>query len=317
MSHLSLSAMRRYLSQSLSSVNQNKLNGLLAEIAFRQYLAAEGFGERITAGGWLCRSDARSGSPFGSSIVAFFPESTVPCTSYDISRTLPSPPQGLHTVCSAFHQLGIDSYFLTPVVSSDDDPLSLTWMARQLGVPHDHGYLPFPSCISGFARRSRRHPFLRYKTDTAALPDECVPDEFAKEHARISFANQYMAETVDIDGLFWGRSKTYPIEIKEKTAAEDKVMGSFFGLDLGPFVKLAFYAAKRKDLDSIFVVREIADTNTRCHVEWWFIDYERLSQCASWVPQGGGRNMLGGGSTVVKIPKSAFQRLDHAALTGL
>lgn len=44
---LSLSAMRGYLSKSLSSINDNKMRGLLAEIEFRKHLATLGFAHRV------------------------------------------------------------------------------------------------------------------------------------------------------------------------------------------------------------------------------------------------------------------------------
>ena len=94
-------------------------------------------------------------------------------------------------------------------------------------------------------------------------------------------------------------------------------MGDYFGLDLGPFVKLAFYAAKRGNLHSIFVVREIDDPVKRNLVTWWYIKFDQLAQYASWVPQGGGTNMQGSQSTVVRIPKAEFHELNKNALNQL
>ena len=121
----------------------------------------------------------------------------------------------------------------------------------------------------------------------------------------------------DVDGLFWGREKTYPIEIKEKTRAFNPSVGDFFGLDVGPFVKLAFYAAKRGNLHSMFVVREIDDTDTRNLVAWRYITFEHLAQYASWVFQPGGKGMTGGRSATIKIPVNQFQILDKEALANL
>jgi len=126
-----------------------------------------------------------------------------------------------------------------------------------------------------------------------------------------------MAEISDIDGVFWGQQYTYPLEIKEKTPASDRRLGYYFGLDVGPFVKLAFYASKKGSLHSIFIVKEINNTEDRELVQWWFITYDILAQFASWVPMGGGRNMGGGGSTVVRIPKSEFQPLNAETLNNL
>jgi len=107
------------------------------------------------------------------------------------------------------------------------------------------------------------------------------------------------------------------MEVKEKTPAKDNKLGDYFGLDVGPFVKLAYYAAKRGNLKSIFVVREINNVEDRQLVNWWFITFDQLAQFASWNPVSGGKNMRGGGSTVIKIPKAEFQPLNVATLSAL
>lgn len=307
--------MRQYLSSSISSLNQNKLNGLMAEIEFRRYLAGLGLGDRVSVGGWIARTVGAA--DFGRHTVVFFPETIIPGQDYAAGRQFNQPPIGLHTICATFHQIGIQSYFLTPSVAVANDPLSISWSAVQLGVPVAQPWLQFPIGMGKFTARSRRHNFLRNSTDTSLLISPSIEEEFSKEHARISFQNAYMSEMSDVDGIFWGDQFTYPIEIKEKTVANDVKVGDYFGLDVGPFVKLAFYAAKRGNLHSLFVVREIDDIQTRNLVNWWYVKFDDLAQYASWNPVGGGRNMLGGQSTTVKIPKSVFQQLDVNALAAL
>ena len=107
------------------------------------------------------------------------------------------------------------------------------------------------------------------------------------------------------------------VEIKEKTPGNDNKVGDFFGIDVGPFVKLAFYAAKKGNLHSLFFVREIDDTINRNLVNWWFITFDTLAQYASWVPIAGGRSMQGGASSVVKIPKAEFTLLTANNLANL
>jgi hypothetical protein len=82
-------------------------------------------------------------------------------------------------------------------------------------------------------------------------------------------------------------------------------------------VKLAFYVAKRGNLHSLFVVREVTDTETRQLKQWWFIPFDRLASYASWSQQGGGTNMLGGSSSVVRIPKDRFTKLTKDELDRL
>src|SRR6185437_16187784 len=242
MSQLDLISMQRYLSQSYRSVNLNKLNGLLAEIDFRNYLASLGYSNRVSVGGWIARNEGAGN--FGRHAIAIFPEAIQPGQPYPIGRPLPSPPAGLHTICATFHQIGIHSYYCATTIGVTNDPRSVSWSCMQLGVPHPGAYQGFPATITGFRPRVRRYGWLRNTTNVASVPAISVPEEFSKENLRITFQSAFMAEVSDIDGIFWGNQFTYPIEIKEKTVANDNKLGDWFGLDVGPFVKLAYYAAK-------------------------------------------------------------------------
>jgi hypothetical protein len=154
--------------------------------------------------------------------------------------------------------------------------------------------------------------------DVSSIPQiSSLPEEFSKEHLRVTFQNRFMSEMSDVDGIFWGNQYTYPVEIKEKTVGNDNKVGDFFGLDVGPFVKLAFYAAKRGNLHSVFVVREIDNPIERNLLNWWIITFEQMAQFASWNPISGGTNMRGGGSTTIKIPKSEFSPMNLATLNSL
>jgi hypothetical protein len=306
MSKLSLPAMRKYLSKSIPSLNRNKLNGILAEIDFRKYIIKLGYQERISPGGWVVRSVGDG--EFGHHTSVFFPEIIEPDKEYPVG-SFHEPPRALHTICATMHQIGIQSYYCIPIIETDNDPESIKWHATQLGIPSKAPYKLLSDSCDNFSRRLRRYNFLRYKTDTTEIPTSSVSDVFTKDNLRVSFANDFMSETSDIDGVFWGQQYTYPIEIKEKTSARDNKLGHYFGLDVGPFVKLAYYAAKKGNLHSIFIVREINNIEDRELVQWWFITYDTLAQYASWTPVGGGRNMMGGGSTVVKIPRVEFSPL--------
>ncbi len=315
MNTLSLEEMRSYLSRTISSMNRNKLTGLLAEIDLRHHLAALGFSDRVSVGGWIARSTGAGN--FGHHAIVVFPQIVEPGIDYSPARVLPNPPIGLHTICSTFRQLGIQSYFCIPSVAVANDSIGMTWRAKELGIPWEDAYQEFPAELTGFQRRGRRYNFLRYNTDVSIVPDAYVPEEFSKEHLRVALSDRYISEMSDVDGIFWGRQYTYPLEIKEKTCGSDSRLGEYFGLDVGPFVKLAHYAAKRGNLHSLFIVREIADPEARELVAWRYITFDRLAQFASWVQQQGGRGMTGGNSAVVKIPKCEFEVLDANALSSL
>lgn len=316
MSTLQQDAMRLYLSRSISSLNRNKLNGLLAEVDFRSHLAALGFGDRVSSGGWIAR---RVGAgEFAHQTAVFFPETIQPGISYPTTRELPQPNIGLHTICATFHQTGIAAFFCAPTVLEDDNPEGVQWYSTQLGLPTEQEYRPFPDSVSAlFGPRGRPYKYLRYHADAASIPTQAVADEFTKENLRVAFQSAFMSEISDVDGILWGEQFTYPLEIKEKTAGNDRRLGDYFGLDVGPFVKLAYYAAKRGNLHSLFVVREIDNVESRNLIDWWFITFERLATFASWVPREGGPAMGGGRSAVACIPKAEFQRLNRENLLQL
>lgn len=315
MNELSLQEMRAYLGRSISSLNQNKLRGVLAEVSFREYLESMAFGQRVSAGGWLARSVGSNF--FGQRTFVLFPETMIPGHDYSSGRNFAAPPNGLHAICSVFQQIGVEGHYCQPVLHTKHEPTSIEWHALRLGVPEAQVHVPLTAALSGLTSRAQRYNFLKYQTDTLPLPDIAVPEEFSKENLRVSFQSAFMTETSDIDGVFWGQQYTYPIEIKEKSAASDRRTGDYFGIDMGPFTKLAFYAARQGNLKSLFVVREIDHPQTRNLMGWWYITFEHLAQFASWVPQSGGMNMGGGGSTVVKIPKTAFSSLDKSELQKL
>jgi len=306
--------MKDYLRGAISGEGPTEL---LPKIELHNKIGELGFGQCIGRGGLLARTAGEN--VFGNISVAFFPELVLPGVPYPAERQLPLPTLGLHTICSTFHQSGIASFYCAATVESEDDASSMRWHSVQLGLPAEQPYTPFLTAAAAlnFRRRERAYNFLRYNTETNGIPADAVPGEFSKEHLRVSFQTDFFSEISDIDSIFWGQQHTYPLEIKEKTPAPSRDLGPYFGLDVGPFVKLAFYAAKRGNLHSIFVVREIDTPETRNLVNWWFITFDHMAQFASWVQQSGGKSMTGGRSSVVRIPKAEFQELNAVTLAAL
>lgn len=309
--------MRTYLGRSIASINQNKLNGLLAEVGLRNYLTGLGYEGRVSRGGWLLRT--KGVNIFGNATIALFPEILDPAQTYPTNRVMPPPDQGLYTIGATLQQCGIPNFYCAATIATAEQTATLQWQAIRLGLPVQQQYAPLAQAVQdfGFAARTKNYNFLRYNADVTGIPDAAVPEEFTKEHLRSAFNTPYMAEISDIDGLFWGQQYTYPMEIKEKTSAPSSDMGDYFGLDVGPFSKLAFFAAKRGNLRSLYVVREINNTTDRALVGWLYITFDDLVQRASWGSRAGGMTMLGGASSVVRIPRAAFMPLDAANLASL
>ncbi len=314
MSSISIAEMGKFLSRSISSLNENKLNGMKAEIDFRQHIAMLKRADRVSPGGWIFRS--KGASCFADMTVAVFPELIKPSGSY---AKLPDPgriPLPLHTICATLHQIGIRSYYAFPVIGTTD-PDSITWHFLQLGVPWSSAFVDARAVFSGFRPRTRRYNYLRYKTSTAGIASAELPVFFSQENLRVFVETLYLCETSDIDGILWGQRYTYPVEVKEKTAAHDSDLGDWFGLDIGPFVKLAHYATRRGNLHALFVVKEIDDVSTRNVLGWHMTTFDSLAHFASWVPRAGGTSMAGGRSMVVRIPRTAFRTLDVVQLDAL
>lgn len=315
MPNIDINAMRTYLSSSISSINQNKINGMLAEISLRDKLKDLGFGDRISQGGWIMRNVGAG--IFGHNTIVIFPQTIKPKIEYSIGRQLEDPPMPLHTICSTMHQIGVQSYYCVPSIALNNDTSSISWHTKQLGIPTIPPYTSLIPTIKNFSLRKGRYNFLGYHTDTNQIPLSSLPEEFTKENLRVNFQNQFMSEISDIDGILWGEQFTYPIEIKEKTAGNDSKVGDFFGIDLGPFVKLAFHAAKKGNLHSLFFVKEINSVTDRQIVNWWFITFDKFALFSSLGSFTEGKNMHGQISTVVKIPKAEFTPMTSATLSEL
>lgn len=155
-------------------------------------------------------------------------EIILPEREYNAGRILPQPEPGLHTICSTMHQIGIRSFYCAPEFRNSVNPETVQWKPIQLGVSGHTGYKPMTEAIMGFQLRDRQYKFLRYNSDVNGIPVSFLPEEFTKELLRVSFQTPYMAEISDIEGIMWGQRHTYPLEIKEKTPAEDRKLGEYF-----------------------------------------------------------------------------------------
>ncbi len=302
---------RDYLRQCISSLNSNKLYGIRAEADFRAHIASMGVSQRVSPGGWIFRQ--KGATDFGKNTIAVFPQTLAYGADYSAQPTGADIPLTLHTICATLHQIGIRSYYARPVFSPGASLSDIEWRFRQLGVPWETDFVEISGVFSAFRPRLRPYNYLRYKTDVSLMSDQDAIIQFSHDNLRIFVENRVMSETSDIDGIVWGERLTYPIEIKEKTVVYDSDIGDWFGLDTGPFVKLAHYAARRGNLHSLFIVREVEDTPERKLLRWLFADFDEIARYASWVPRAGGQSMGGGRSMVVRIPRTAFRELDASS----
>jgi hypothetical protein len=311
---LSIADMRTFLSRSYSSVNQNKVNGIHAEVAFYDYIVALGFADRVSPGGWIIRPNRVQS--FGLSAVAVFPDD-IPVDQDLSTGTPPAVPESIDAAASFLRSASIATYFCYPIETAP----GLQW----LGLLRGHPSPPQPEDINdllvngeGFARRRRPYNFLRYSSDVSRLSDKVIAAQLPLEALRIYIHSGVYGEISDIDRLLWGQNTIYPVEVKEKTRVrDDPAIGDWFGIDVGTFAKLAYFAAWHGRLRSLFVVREIVDPDTRELMQWWAADFETVAKRASWVFRGGGPTMGGMASAVLQVPIDAFRVLDPAYMASL
>lgn len=207
------------------------------------------------------------------------------------------------------------------------------WTAAEVSGPTVGHTRPLVDEFLAFPPRKRAYSKRTANANVAPLAN------VDSKELEVLFARESMLDVVranrlvtanDLDYLVWGTRATYPVEIKEKTVAglgrpetstsraqRPDPIGPWLGLDIGPFSNLSCFAAAGSGQDSLFVVREIEDRVSRRHRAWHMIRFSDLCRSCSWVYQGGGTNMLGGSSAVVKVPLKAFQPLDRAHLEAL
>jgi hypothetical protein len=306
-----------YLSRAYSSQNANKVRGIKAELDFQQYIDGLAPIRRYSPGGWILRPNRVP--DFGlAPPVALFPtllqvgasESSIAAENDAIRNSVPA-------VAAKLQDAGIHAYLCSPA-----DKNGTAWQATSYGGLVPGGTVPIVRAMkeAGFNVRTKPYNFLKYEADVSGLRDSsdlALARLMSAESLRVAVHSGFFAEVNDIDTVIWGKDRVYPAEIKEKTRATDAVIGDWFGLDVGPFAKLAFYAANYQRFSSLFIVREIDSTAERNLVDWRVSDFGTIARRASWVGQGGGKGMSGGRSAVVKVPAGAFRRFDAAFLTTL
>jgi hypothetical protein len=308
-----------FLETQWSSINQNKVKGILSEVRFKTYLTQNQV--HFIKGGWII-------SP-GKNTFINPPTRLRICVipvSYPFSWSmLTSPAEGvLPAQASAkayFNQVGIRTFFARPIQinqTSFQNPIKgnypTDYQIEFLEINHQGQFIPVPfsTLMAGFPNRNGLQGLRCYQTgrlSPVAPPwndPATVTDLFWFEYVRYYIQCTYLVSNNDLDLFLVGNSgASYPIELKSKPSYRDSSFGDWFGLDAGPFAKLAFFSSRSMNMDALYIVEEI-DSNTGNPVALWGIKFSDLLGCCSWVPQPGGQGMGGGRSSTYKIPKVSF-----------
>ncbi len=308
---------------------ENKIKGILAEVRFKSFLLENKID--YVSGGWLVIPGNCSQTPLAPrEKICILP------LKHSFTWQEPNIENQIFSVAeinahSHFSQVGIKTYFAKPTSINEQQFEIPKQRAGKIKAKYPISYkldllslsnlssptLEDPSKIfSLFPKRSNNIGLRCQKTgriDTSQAPwtiPKVVSDLFWFEYARYYFQRDYLLSNNDLDMFIMGKNRTaYPVELKSKKPAFDKSLGVWFGIDVGPFAKLAFFTANSLKSEALFVVEEISDSGQTAN--WLGLKFTDLVKSCSWVGIGGGKGMMGGMSTTLKIPKAAFTPLKN------
>jgi len=318
----------RFLETQWSSINDNKVKGIEAEVRFENHLnspAMSSLYQFIIPGGWIISpGNIRLTNLPTKNRIAVLP---IP-KSFTWSGVI-NPPSfsGQVLAHSYFQQAGIEVYFAecgTILNTANEGSFAIPTRGSYLRSYNINfkkvgaqGLVSVPTVIvmNNFAPRMGAKGMRAYALHRIdrALPiwndNQIVTDLFWKDYVRYFLQRNYVVSNNDLDFfLVSNTGKSYPVEFKSKTAANDSQIGDWFGIDVGPFAKLSYFTSLSNNMDAIYVVEEVdAHRNT---IDWWAIKFSDLLKGCSWVQQSGGTGMGGGRSATLKVPKDIFTQLN-------
>lgn len=323
----SIYAAINFLETQWSSINQNKLKGILAELRLKAFLQARGtyFGP----GAWIVVPGKADKTPVPTAAkVCLIPRGWRFSWQTGTQGEMPLSPAEL-SAYNYFRQVGMQAFFVEPVDPDERKfelpsrraqkeparfPTSYALALKQIAPSGHFRTVTVGDAFSLFPARSgqvglRCNEIGRLPATMAPwnVPD-VVSELFWFEYTRFYFQVSYLMSNNDLDMYLIGTSgAAYPLELKSKKPAESAAIGDWFGIDIGPFAKLAYFTANAMHTDALYVVEEVDDVGA--FVNWLAIRYTELVKACSWVGQGGGAGMTGGASSTYKIPKAAFSPL--------
>jgi len=315
-----------FLETQWSSITENKVIGMLAELRFKEFLIARNY--HFVSGGWIITP----GRPvFGSCDVPAREKICILPRQHRFTWQEHGSQNGLLTPAEMsaynyFREAGVKTFFATPVGVAEENFKYPTPSGKKVRALYPRPYemqlqevspgggvvsIDSKKVFSLFPERKgnvgiRCHKMNRINHQaTPWTSPSVVSDLFWFEYARYFFQIDYLFSNNDLDLFVIGPSgASYPVEIKSKASAKNTALGEWFGIDMGPFAKLTFFTANKRNNDALYVVEEV--DLEKNHVQWLGIRFADLVKSCSWVGQSGGKGMMGGASSTFKIPKAAF-----------
>lgn len=324
-----------FLETQWSSINKNKINGILAELRLKDFLTTNNV--HFVPGGWII-------SPGNSSLAtipaaekicilprshgfSWQPQSTLKIKSFtpaEISAYLYFRQVGIKAIFAQASNVD-EQKFILPSASTKSKkanypkPYLLDFFEiSPTGLPKP---IQLADALAKFPSRNGNIGLRCYKSDRISANDtdwgqtsdtqltSTISELFWFEYSRYFINTTYLLSSNDLDLFIIGNSgRSYPAEVKSKVPAVSPSLGKWFGIDIGPFAKLSFFTSNTMNNDALYIVEEVSAD--RVHVDWYAIKFTKLVASCSWVGQAGGMSMTGGASSTFKIPLKAFTKLD-------
>lgn len=317
----------QFLETQWSSINDNKVKGIISELALKEFLIKNN--HHFVPGGWVLVPGNPSLSPVPTrEKLCILPRGNSFSWNNDVAiQTLAEI-----SAYSHFRQVGMKALFAIPTNVVEENfslpkksngrikanyPRSYNLQFFEISPTGKLIEVSFEDAFRYFPKRTGNKGLRCNATNRLNLAPEVwrdpsvISDLFWFEYAKYFIQVDYLVSNNDLDLFLIGPSgRSYPVELKSKTVARDKTLGEWFGIDMGPFAKLSFFTSNSMNNDALYIVEEIEEIDkNRMHIEWYGITFSQLVKSCSWVGQGGGRGMTGGRSSTYKVPKSAFTQL--------
>ncbi len=319
----------KFLETQWSSINENKIKGIKAEVDFKRYLEVNN--THYIPGGWILTPGNSTLTDIpGLKKIALLPIGLDFRWSGGTGNSNNAVTPAQISAYNYFRQVGVSAYFLEPdpVDENNFELPSKSNGKTKANYPRTYKLhfktmspngrletVDLSDVMSNFPLRNanlglRCNSHNRIDRQLSPWNDaNIVTGLFWFEYARYYCQVEYLVSNNDLDLFVIGQSgAAYPVELKSKSAVVDQKLGDWFGIDIGPFAKMAFFTSNSMNTDALYVVQEVDEV--RKHIEWLGIKFTDLVKSCFWVGQAGGRGMMGGASSTVKVPKAAFQKLD-------
>lgn len=289
----------------------NKARGMVAEIAFGDFLKAEHTTavSKYFEGAWIVSPKVENSLQYRYAIFVlprlFEDEQIVTQAIHHLEQN-----RGQQALYTFLHHNGV-GVIIVGAISPSANPQEIEWVSfgyqaeRLIRYPTAE---PFASWPRGRGRANLNHKV--WAKDVLGRFESVSDDNLTAMTLRQAFFYGYLKKQLkiplddpyDVDGFVISYlGHTLPLEIKEKSATKE----GKFGIDAGRILMmLRFCLASNKN--AVYIIREVDDSMERNLIDWRYITLSDMVMGASWNLQAGGMGMGGGATQTVMLSGSLF-----------